>query len=218
MSGKTVRVMMAEDQRLFAESLKTLLEIYADDIEIVHIVGNGAEAVEAAARLKPDVILMDVKMPIMDGVEAVRAIIAADASARIVMLSTFNEADYVNRALEFGAVGYLLKDITPTGLIASIRAVTEGVTQISPAIARRLVDRRFESYRVRCGKFKWFENLTLREREVFKLVAKGYDNQEIANELHIAYQTVRNYVSSIYSKLNVQDRFQIIKHAQKLLQ
>ena len=218
MSGKTVRVMMAEDQRLFAESLKTLLEIYADDIEIVHIVGNGAEAVEVAARLKPDVILMDVKMPIMDGVEAVRAIIAADASARIVMLSTFNEADYVNRALEFGAVGYLLKDITPTGLIASIRAVTEGVTQISPAIARRLVDRRFESYRVRSGKFDWFENLTLREREVFKLVAKGYDNQEIANELHIAYQTVRNYVSSIYSKLNVQDRFQIIKHAQKLLQ
>lgn len=218
MNGETVRVMMAEDQRLFAESLKTLLEIYADDIEIVHIVGNGAEAVEAAARLKPDVILMDVKMPIMDGVEAVRAIIAVDASARIVMLSTFNEADYVNRALEFGAVGYLLKDITPTGLIASIRAVTEGVTQISPAIARRLVDRRFESYRVRSGKFDWFENLTLREREVFKLVAKGYDNQEIANELHIAYQTVRNYVSSIYSKLNVQDRFQIIKHAQKLLQ
>ena len=218
MNGETVRVMMAEDQRLFAESLKTLLEIYADDIEIVHIAGNGAEAVEAAARLKPDVILMDVKMPIMDGVEAVRAIIAADASARIVMLSTFNEAGYVNRALEFGAVGYLLKDITPTGLIASIRAVTEGVTQISPAIARRLVDRRFESYRVRSGKFDWFENLTLREREVFKLVAKGYDNQEIANELHIAYQTVRNYVSSIYSKLNVQDRFQIIKHAQKLLQ
>ena len=218
MNGETVRVMMAEDQRLFAESLKTLLEIYADDIEIVHIVANGTEAVEAAARLKPDVILMDVKMPIMDGVEAVRAIIAADASARIVMLSTFNEADYVNRALEFGAVGYLLKDITPTGLIASIRAVTEGVTQISPAIARSLVDRRFESYRVRSGKFDWFENLTLREREVFKLVAKGYDNQEIANELHIAYQTVRNYVSSIYSKLNVQDRFQIIKHAQKLLQ
>lgn len=218
MNGKGVRVMMAEDQSLFAESLKTLLEIYTDDIEIVHIAVNGEEAVEAAARLKPDVILMDVKMPIMDGVEAVRAIIAADASARIVMLSTFNEAGYVNRALEFGAVGYLLKDITPTGLAASIRAVTEGVTQISPGIARKLVDRKFESISVESGKFKWFENLTLREREVFKLVAKGCDNQEIANELHIAYQTVRNYVSSIYSKLDVQDRFQIIKHAQKLMQ
>ena len=134
------------------------------------------------------------------------------------MLSTFNEAGYVNRALEFGAVGYLLKDITPTGLAASIRAVTEGVTQISPGIARKLVDRKFESISVESGKFKWFENLTLREREVFKLVAKGCDNQEIANELHIAYQTVRNYVSSIYSKLDVQDRFQIIKHAQKLMQ
>ena len=218
MNGKRVRVMMAEDQSLFAESLKTLLEIYTDDIEIVHIAVNGEEAVEAAARLKPDVILMDVKMPIMGGVEAVKKIIDSDASARIVMLSTFNEADYVNRALEFGAVGYLLKDITPTGLAASIRAVTEGVTQISPGIARKLVDRKFESISVESGKFKWFENLTLREREVFKLVAKGYDNQEIANELHIAYQTVRNYVSSIYSKLNVQDRFQIIKHAQKLLQ
>lgn len=218
MNGKRVRVMMAEDQSLFAESLKTLLEIYTDDIEIVHIAVNGEEAVEAAARLKPDVILMDVKMPIMDGVEAVKKIIDSDASARIVMLSTFNEADYVNRALEFGAVGYLLKDITPTGLAASIRAVTEGVTQISPGIARKLVDRKFESISVESGKFKWFENLTLREREVFKLVAKGCDNQEIANELHIAYQTVRNYVSSIYSKLNVQDRFQIIKHAQKLLQ
>ena len=218
MNGKRVRVMMAEDQSLFAESLKTLLEIYTDDIEIVHIAVNGEEAVEAAARLKPDVILMDVKMPIMDGVEAVKKIIDSDASARIVMLSTFNEADYVNPALEFGAVGYLLKDITPTGLAASIRAVTEGVTQISPGIARKLVDRKFESISVESGKFKWFENLTLREREVFKLVAKGCDNQEIANELHIAYQTVRNYVSSIYSKLNVQDRFQIIKHAQKLLQ
>ena len=218
MNGKGVRVMMAEDQSLFAESLKTLLEIYTDDIEIVHIAVNGEEAVEAAARLKPDVILMDVKMPIMDGVEAVKKIIDSDASARIVMLSTFNEADYVNRALEFGAVGYLLKDITPTGLAASIRAVTEGVTQISPGIARKLVDRKFESISVESGKFDWFENLTLREREVFNLVAKGYDNQEIANELHIAYQTVRNYVSSIYSKLNVQDRFQIIKHAQKLLQ
>ena len=218
MNGKRVRVMMAEDQSLFAESLKSLLEIYTDDIEIVHIAVNGEEAVEAAARLKPDVILMDVKMPIMGGVEAVKKIIDSDASARIVMLSTFNEADYVNRALEFGAVGYLLKDITPTGLAASIRAVTEGVTQISPGIARKLVDRKFESISVESGKFKWFENLTLREREVFKLVAKGYDNQEIANELHIAYQTVRNYVSSIYSKLNVQDRFQIIKHAQKLLQ
>lgn len=218
MNGKRVRVMMAEDQSLFAESLKTLLEIYTDDIEIVHIAVNGEEAVEAAARLKPDVILMDVKMPIMDGVEAVKKIIDSDASARIVMLSTFNEVDYVNRALEFGAVGYLLKDITPTGLAASIRAVTEGVTQISPGIARKLVDRKFESISVESGKFKWFENLTLREREVFKLVAKGCDNQEIANELHIAYQTVRNYVSSIYSKLNVQDRFQIIKHAQKLLQ
>ena len=218
MNGKRVRVMMAEDQSLFAESLKTLLEIYTDDIEIVHIAVNGEEAVEAAARLKPDVILMDVKMPIMGGVEAVKKIIDSDASARIVMLSTFNEADYVNRALEFGAVGYLLKDITPTGLAASIRAVTEGVTQISPGIARKLVDRKFESISVESGKFKWFENLTLREREVFKLVAKGCDNQEIANELHIAYQTVRNYVSSIYSKLNVQDRFQIIKHAQKLLQ
>ena len=218
MNGKRVRVMMAEDQSLFAESLKTLLEIYTDDIEIVHIAVNGEEVVEAAARLKPDVILMDVKMPIMDGVEAVKKIIDSDASARIVMLSTFNEADYVNRALEFGAVGYLLKDITPTGLAASIRAVTEGVTQISPGIARKLVDRKFESISVESGKFKWFENLTLREREVFKLVAKGCDNQEIANELHIAYQTVRNYVSSIYSKLNVQDRFQIIKHAQKLLQ
>ena len=218
MNGKRVRVMMAEDQSLFAESLKTLLEIYTDDIEIVHIAVNGEEAVEAAARLKPDVILMDVKMPIMDGVEAVKKIIDSDASTRIVMLSTFNEADYVNRALEFGAVGYLLKDITPTGLAASIRAVTEGVTQISPGIARKLVDRKFESISVESGKFKWFENLTLREREVFKLVAKGYDNQEIANELHIAYQTVRNYVSSIYSKLDVQDRFQIIKHAQKLLQ
>lgn len=218
MNGKRVRVMMAEDQSLFAESLKTLLEIYTDDIEIVHIAVNGEEAVEAAARLKPDVILMDVKMPLMSGVEAVKKIIDSDASARIVMLSTFNEADYVNRALEFGAVGYLLKDITPTGLAASIRAVTEGVTQISPGIARKLVDRKFESISVESGKFKWFENLTLREREVFKLVAKGCDNQEIANELHIAYQTVRNYVSSIYSKLNVQDRFQIIKHAQKLLQ
>ena len=213
-----IRVLIVDDQSLFAQSLKTLLDTYTDDIEVVHIAENGKEAVDTIGSFHPDVTLMDVKMPVMNGVEATRRIMKQNPQMQILMLSTFDEVQYVNEALQFGAMGYLLKDITPMELIVSIRAAMQGVTQISPSVAKRLIDHKFESSVVQSGAYEWFTTLTDREKEVFKLVAKGYDNHEIADELHIAYQTVRNYVSLIYSKLGVQDRFQIIKHAQKLLQ
>ncbi len=215
-----IRLLIVDDQVLFLESLSTFLRNYADDIEVVGLAKNGREAVDMAATLHPDIVLMDVHMPMMDGVEATRRLIEARPGVRILILSTYDEDEYVRSALKLGASGYLLKDISPTELIASIRALKGGAVQISPQIVAKLMksviaeesspDREFAE------RLEWFESLTRREREVFSLIATGYDNAQIAVELHMAEHTVRNHVSMIYSKLGVQDRFQIIQLANKI--
>jgi DNA-binding NarL/FixJ family response regulator len=202
------------------ESLSTFLRNYAEDIDVVGLAADGAEAVDLARSLHPDVILMDVHMPVLDGVEATGRIIEAMADVKIIMLSTYDEDEYVRRALELGAAGYLLKDISPTELIASIRALKSGVVQISPQVVRKLMRSILaeEQTPVRklAEKLEWFDSLTGREREVFSLIATGCDNLQIAETLHLAEHTVRNHVSAIYAKLGVQDRFQIIQMANKL--
>jgi DNA-binding NarL/FixJ family response regulator len=215
-----IRVLIADDQRLFVESLSTFLRNYAEDIEVVGLAANGAEAVARALELRPDVILMDVHMPVMDGVEATGRIIRAAADIKIIMLSTYDEDEYVRKALNLGAAGYLLKDISPTELIASIRALKSGVVQISPQVVAKLMRSILAEEPTPAREFaeelEWFESLTGREREVFSLIATGCDNAQIAENLHLAEHTVRNHVSSIYAKLGVQDRFQIIQLANKL--
>lgn len=215
-----IRLLIVDDQVLFLESLSTFLRNYADDIEVVGLAKNGREAVDMAATLHPDIVLMDVHMPMMDGVEATRRLIEARPGVRILILSTYDEDEYVRSALKLGASGYLLKDISPTELIASIRALKGGAVQISPQIVAKLMKSVIaeESSPVRefAERLEWFESLTRREREVFSLIATGYDNAQIAVELHMAEHTVRNHVSMIYSKLGVQDRFQIIQLANKI--
>jgi DNA-binding NarL/FixJ family response regulator len=215
-----IRVLIADDQRLFVESLSTFLRNYAEDIDVVGIAGNGKEAVEQALELRPDVLLMDVHMPVMDGVEATGRIVAAAPEVKIIMLSTYDEDDYVRNALKLGAAGYLLKDISPTELIASIRALKSGVIQISPQVVSKLMRNILAEEPTPARRFaeelEWFDSLTGREREVFSLIATGCDNAQIAETLHLAEHTVRNHVSAIYSKLGVQDRFQIIQLANKL--
>jgi DNA-binding NarL/FixJ family response regulator len=215
MNGK-ISVLVVDDQELFTQSIKTLIEKYADDIEVTGTASSGVEAIEKAELLRPNVILMDVRMPGMGGVEATGEILARLPQTRIMMLSTFDEDDYVREALHLGASGYLLKDISPTELIASIRALKEGAVQISPAIATRLVEQFYDKSRESPHKPQWFDSLSQREKEIFKMIARGYGNKQIAKELFIAEQTVRNYVSSIYSKLGIQDRFQVIQLANKL--
>jgi DNA-binding NarL/FixJ family response regulator len=216
----TIRVLIADDQSLFVESLATFLHNYAEDIEVVGLAKNGVEALEKAALLHPDIVLMDVHMPVMDGVEATGRLVKEQPGVRIIMLSTYDEDEYVRNALNLGAAGYLLKDISPTELIASIRALKSGVVQISPQIVAKLiqslhVDDPSPVQKI-AERLEWFESLTRREREVFTLIATGYDNEQIAASLHLSEHTVRNHVSIIYSKLGVQDRFQIIQLANKI--
>jgi two-component system, NarL family, response regulator DegU len=190
---------------------------------VLGIASNGKEAYDFVAANPPDVILMDVRMPVMDGVEAVKHIKASFPLVKIIMLSTYDEDEFVRNAILAGASGYLLKDISPTELIISIRALNSGVMQISPSLAQKLIqniyieDKLTES--IESPKdLKWLKTLTKREREIFALIATGHDNNEIADSLNLAVQTVRNQVSTIYSKLNVKDRFEIIKLANKTRQ
>ena len=222
-----IRVLIADDQRLFGESLSTTLRNYAKDIDVVGLASDGAEAIELVGRLSPDIVLMDVFMPRLDGVEATRSIMARWPAVRILMLSTYDEDTKVKEALSLGAAGYLLKDITPVVLIASIRALSSGVMQISPQIVARLMqgalaegdvpDRRAQGGRSAASRLAdsltGLDALTSREREVLALIADGFDNTHIASELCLAEHTVRNHVSAIYAKLEVQDRFQIIQMA-----
>jgi DNA-binding NarL/FixJ family response regulator len=213
-----IRLLIVDDQVLFLESLSTFLRNYAADIEVVGLARNGSEALEKAAALHPDIVLMDVHMPVMDGVEATGKLIASHPGIRILILSTYDVDDYVRRALKLGAAGYLLKDISPTELIASIRALKAGAVQISPQIVAKLMSSVLseEPSPEREIRLEWLDSLTRREREVFTLIARGCDNAQIADELHLAEHTVRNHVSMIYSKLGVQDRFQIIQLANKI--
>jgi len=213
-----IRLLIVDDQVLFLESLSTFLRNYAADIDVVGLAKNGSEALEKAAALHPDIVLMDVHMPVMDGVEATGRLIAAHPGIRILILSTYDVDEYVRRALKLGAAGYLLKDISPTELIASIRALKGGAVQISPQVVAKLMNSVLgqEGSTEREIRLDWLEGLTRREREVFALIARGCDNAQIAEELHMAEHTVRNHVSMIYSKLGVQDRFQIIQLANKI--
>lgn len=213
-------ILIVDDQQLFAESLKTFITNYADDLVVLAIAKNGKEALTKALELQPMIVLMDVHMPVLNGVDATKALLKANPSIKVIMLSTYDEDEYVKTALSYGASGYLLKDISPTELIASIRALKSGVVQISPQVASKLVQRLHDDSRPTMKKiserFEWFHSLTKREREIFTLIATGWDNEQIAEELCIAEQTVRNHVSIIYSKLNVHDRFQIIQLANQI--
>ena len=216
----SIRVLIADDQSLFLESLSTFLHNYAEDIDVVGLAKNGEEAIAKAAETKPDIVLMDVHMPVMDGVEATGRLIAVQPGIKILILSTYDEDEYVRKALSLGASGYLLKDISPTELIASIRALKGGAVQISPQIVQKLMRSLLAEKPTPLpqmeDKLEWFDSLTSREREIFALIATGYDNTQIAETLHLAEHTVRNQVSTIYSKLDVQDRFQIIQLANKI--
>ncbi len=215
-----IRLLIVDDQILFLESLSTFLRNYAGDIDVVGLARSGAEALEKAAALHPEIVLMDVHMPVMDGVEVTRRLLESQPKIRILILSTYDEDENVRKALTIGAAGYLLKDISPTELIASIRALKSGAVQISPQIIAKLmksaITEDFTPVREMGERLEWFKSLTQREREVFTLIATGYDNAQIGQELHMAEHTVRNHVSTIYTKLGVQDRFQIIQLANKI--
>ena len=204
-----MRILIADDQALVRAGFRLVLESQPD-FEIAGEAGDGIEAVDAARRLHPDVALMDVRMPRMDGLEAARRILASGASGcRIVMLTTFDLDEYVYAALQAGACGFLLKDVTPEKLIAAVRLVGAGDALLAPSITRRLIER----YAARRGSDQLMQDITTltdREADVLRLMARGLGNQEIAGKLFVSEATVKTHVAHILDKLRCENRVQAV--------
>jgi DNA-binding NarL/FixJ family response regulator len=203
----TIRVLVADDQSMVRAGFRMLL---ADEegIEVVAEASNGLEAVAKAARFNPTVALMDIRMPELDGIEATRRILAADSAARILILTTFDLDEYIYEALRAGASGFVLKDDPPEQLIAAIRTVAAGDALLSPAVTTRVIKRFARISRPTPP--KEVEELTTREREVFRLITNGLSNAEIGQELYISETTVKTHVTRILQKLNLRDRVQAV--------
>lgn len=204
-----IRVMIVDDHLVVRQGLRTFLELN-DDIEVAGEAANGRQGVELAAQLRPDVVLMDLMMPEMDGITATRQITALGLGIRVLALTSFAEDDQVIPAIQAGALGYLLKDISPGELVEAIRAAKRGETRLHPDAARKLMERVSQPTPA-AGP----DELTERELDVVRLVAQGRSNREIAEALVISEKTVKTHVSSILSKLNLADRTQLAIYALK---
>ncbi len=203
-----IRVLLADDQALVRGGFRMILEA-RDDFEVVGEAANGAEAVELAQRAQPDVILMDVRMPVLDGVEATRRLVAAGSPARVLILTTFDLDEYVHAAIRAGASGFLLKDVEPEELVAAVRVVADGDALLAPSVTRRLLERFADTLPPEVQSPD-LDALTSRELETLRLLASGSSNAEIAEQLVVAEATVKTHVSSILRKLRVRDRVQAV--------
>lgn len=213
-----MRLLLVDDQVLFVESLKTVLSIIATDIEIIGIAHDGLEAVRWLDREQPDIILMDVRMPHMDGVEAAKEILSRHKYIKIMMLTTYDDDEYVEEAMKYGASGYVLKDVPPADLVNSVRAIMAGTIQMSPKILNRIMEHGDGERRGKQEHRVSLENIDLlskREQEILFLMSRGFDNQNISEKLFIAEQTVKNHISKIYSKLGNHDRMTVLKLARE---
>ena len=202
-----LRVLVADDQSMVRAGFRLLLS-GEDGIEVVAEAENGLEAVDKAARFQPSVVLMDIRMPELDGLEATRRILAADPGARILILTTFDLDEYIYEALQAGASGFVLKDDPPEQLIAAIRTVAAGDALLSPAVTRRVIQ---QFTRIpRAAQPSGLEQLTGRERDVLRLVAQGLSNAEIGEQLYIGETTVKTHVTHVLQKLQLRDRVQAV--------
>ena len=208
----TIRVVVADDQGMVRTGFSILLNAQPD-IEVVGEAVNGQEAITRVAELRPDVILMDVRMPVLDGLQATRQIAAADGAPRVLVLTTFDLDDYVYEALRAGASGFLLKDASAGELAEAVRVVAAGDALLSPGVTRRLIAEFARLGAPRPASRKSVEDLTERETEVLALVARGLSNTEIAAHLVVAEQTVKTHVSRILMKLALRDRAQAVVFA-----
>lgn len=197
-----IRVLLVDDQRIIREGLRSLLEA-KPDLEIVGEAENGQVALEQSLSLKPDVVLMDVRMPVMDGVAAIRALHQQLPETKVLVLTTFDDDEYVSQSMRYGAKGYLLKDTPSEELAEAIRAVNKGYTQLGPGLFEKAIT---TAPTVQTP--PQLAALTPREREVLQLIAAGRSNREIAQALYISERTVKNHVNSILNRLNLRDRTQ----------
>ncbi|WP_299948528.1 response regulator transcription factor [uncultured Microbulbifer sp.] len=208
-----LRVMVVDDQALVRRGFALVLD-NEPDIEVVAEAGTGIEAIEAARQRQPDIILMDIRMPEMDGLEATARILeAGDATCRVIILTTFDPDEYVFRALRAGASGFVLKDIPPEALVEAVRTVADGGAMLAPAITKRLISQFVQKLGTGRNLAERLERLTTREREVLAVISDGKSNAEIAEALFIGSATVKTHVSSLLSKLGLRDRAQAVVFA-----
>ena len=206
----SIRVVVVDDQALVRGGFAMVLG-HQDDIEVVAEAGTGLEAVEAVQTHRPDVVLMDIRMPEMDGLEATTRIVdEADWSVRVLILTTFDPDEYVYRALRAGASGFVLKDIPPEDLVGAVRTVADGGALLSPSITRRLIGQFADRLAIDSSLSARLERLTDREREVLAAIARGLNNAEISAALFIGAATVKSHVSSIFTKVGLRDRTQAV--------
>ena len=203
----TIRVLVADDQSMVRAGFRMLLA-GEEDIEVVAEASNGLEAVDKARRFTPEVILMDIRMPELDGLEATRRILEADGATRILILTTFDLDEYIYEALRAGASGFVLKDDSPEQLLAAIRTVAAGEALLSPTVTKRVIEKFAGMERPEPPKN--LDELSERERDVFRLIARGLSNGEIAQELYISETTVKTHVTHILQKLGLRDRVQAV--------
>ena len=204
-----LRVVVADDQALVRTGFRMILT--ADGIEVVAEATNGVEAIEATRRTRPDVVLMDIRMPELDGLEATRRILTGSGEEpRVIILTTFDLDHYVYAALSAGASGFLLKDVTPEHLVAAVRMVRNGDALLAPAITRRLVERFAGRDPQNTAVHRDLSTLTPRELDVLRLLAQGLSNAELATHLHLSEATVKTHVARILAKLNLRDRVQAV--------
>ena len=212
-----IRVLLVDDQALFREGLETLLSVHKD----IHVVGqarDGQEALEVANRTQPDVALMDVRMPVLDGVRATRLLKDALPQCSVIILTTFDDDEYIFDALRMGAAGYLLKDVASAQLVEAIRAAARGESILEPSVAAKVIAEfsRVSSMVSSAQMEQLVEPLSEREQEILAWIARGASNKEIASQLYVAEGTVKNHVTHILGKLGVRDRTQAALKAREL--
>jgi DNA-binding NarL/FixJ family response regulator len=210
----SIRVVLVDDQPLLRTGFRMILDA-EPDIEVVAEAGDGEQAVEIAQRLRPDVVLMDIRMPVLDGVQATRRLAGpgADPQLKVLILTTFDLDEYVVEGLRAGASGFLLKDVEPERLVEAVRVVAQGNALLAPSVTRRLLDTLASRLPPAAAAEKAVENLTDREVEVLKLVARGLSNAEIAERLVVGETTVKTHVSRVLMKLGLRDRVQAVVFA-----
>ncbi|MEM7132987.1 MAG: response regulator transcription factor [Chloroflexota bacterium] len=210
-----MKLLICDDQAIVRDGLYMILRL-EEGIEIVGLAENGADAVETAATYEPDLVLMDLQMPVMNGIEATRRIVEAHPQTKVVVLTTYDADEWVFDALQAGAVGYLLKDTPHEQLVAAIRGTLDGQSFVDPNIAGKLIAQ--VSSHPAPQPPTWLDDLTEREGDVLRLIAQGKTNQEIAETLFLSIGTVRNYESNIFAKIGVSDRTQAALLAQSVVE
>ena len=210
--GEKIKVLIVDDHQVVRQGLRTFLELQ-EDIVVIGEAGDGIQAVEMVHQYHPDVVLMDLVMPRLDGIAATRQVKSAAADVKVIALTSFTEDDKVFPAIQAGASSYLLKDVSPDDLVEAIRAAYQGEARLHPEITRRLMEQ--VSHQTTPAHEKQVDEITDRERDVVRLVAQGRSNHEIAQELVISEKTVKTHISNILSKLHLQDRTQLAIYAIK---